>query len=166
MSARELAMIVAMDRHRLIGREGDLPWRFREDLAHFKRETLDHAIVMGRKTFESIGRPLPRRTSLVGSRHGFEAPQGVEVFPTLEAALERAYQLDARPFVVGGGMLYELALPLATELIVTEIEGEYEGDAYFPEIPGDFVEVDRREGETPGLTFRWLRRDAFSEARP
>jgi dihydrofolate reductase len=165
MSARELAMIVAMDRRRLIGREGDLPWRFPEDLKHFKRETLDHAVVMGRKTFESIGKPLPRRKSLVVSRRGLEAPVGVEVFSTLEDALERAYELDDKPFVIGGGMLYEAALPYATEIVLTEVEGEYEGDAYFPEIPPDFAVAERREGETPGLTFKWLRR-ALSESRP
>ena len=158
MSACELVMIVAMDRRRLIGREGDLPWRFPEDLKHFKRETLDHAIVMGRKIFESIGRPLPRRKNLVVSRRGLEAPEGVEVFASLEAALERAYELDERPFVIGGGMLYEAALPRATELVITEIDGEYEGDAYFPAIPATFAEIERREGETQGLTFRRLRR--------
>lgn len=165
MSARELAMIVAMDRGRVIGRDGDLPFRFREDLAHFKRETLGHAIVMGRKTFESIGRPLPGRTSLVVSRGGFEAPPGVEVFASLEDALERAHALDPKPYVVGGGTIYEAAMPHATELVVTEIDAEHEGDTYFPAIPEDFVEVERRAGETPGLTFRWLRR-GLSAARP
>lgn len=156
-------MIVAMDRRRLIGREGDLPWRLPEDLAHFKRETLGHAIVMGRKTFESIGRPLPRRWNLVVSRRGFEAPEGVEVFDALDSALERAYELDERPFVIGGGMLYEAAMPRATEIVLTEIDAEHEGDAYFPEIPEAFVEVRRQEGETPGLTFLWLER-RLSEA--
>ena len=75
----ELSLIVAMDRRRLIGKQGDLPWRFSEDLKHFKRETLGHVVVMGRKTFESIGRPLPGRTNVVVSRKGFEAPEGVLV---------------------------------------------------------------------------------------
>jgi dihydrofolate reductase len=158
MTARELAMIVAMDRARVIGRGGELPWRFPEDLKHFKRETLDHAVVMGRKTFESIGRPLPRRANLVVSRRGLDAPEGVEVFATLEAALDRAYELDPKPYVIGGAAVYEAALPNSTEIVLTEIDAEHEGDVFFPTIPADFVEVRREAGQTPGLTFRWLRR--------
>jgi dihydrofolate reductase len=158
MNERELAMIVAMDRGRVIGRGGDLPWRFPEDLRHFKRETLDHAVVMGRKTFESIGKPLPRRANLVVSRRGLDAPEGVEVFATLEAALDRAYELDPKPYVIGGATVYEAALPRTTEIVLTEIDAEHDGDAFFPEIPAGFVEVRRTAGETPGLTFRWLRR--------
>lgn len=154
----ELSLIVAMDRRGLIGKQGDLPWRFSEDLKHFKRETLGHVVVMGRKTFESIGRPLPGRTNVVVSRKGFEAPEGVLVFGSLDEALAHAHALDEKPFVIGGGALYEAALPHATEIVLTEVDGDYEGDTYFPEIPPDFVEVARVPGETPELTFRWLRR--------
>lgn len=129
----ELVLIAAVSRNGVIGHRGKLPWHIPDDLKHFKALTLDHAIIMGRKTFDSIGRPLPRRRNLVVTRQTDFKPEGVEVHPSLESALEAAYQGgESSPFVIGGAQLYELALPLATRLELTEVHDTVEGDAFFP----------------------------------
>ncbi|NLE47866.1 MAG: dihydrofolate reductase [Sandaracinaceae bacterium] len=157
---RPLKLIVAFDRNRLIGAENTLPWNYPEDLRHFREKTMGHVILMGRKTFESIGRPLAGRENFILSASGFEGPEGTRTFRDLDAALEAAYAIDPEPFIIGGASLYEKALPQVTELILTQIDAEYEGDAYFPEIPRDFVEVERQKGEDPALSFVTLRRSA------
>lgn len=130
---RELVLIAAVSRNGVIGAGGKLPWHLPDDLKRFKALTLDHAIIMGRKTYESIGRPLPRRRNLVVSRRPDFAPPGVEVFRDLESALEAAYQGgDPSPFIVGGAELYEQALPLATRLELTQVHDTVDGDVYFP----------------------------------
>jgi dihydrofolate reductase len=131
--SRALVLIAAVSRNGVIGRGGKLPWHLPDDLARFKALTLDHAIIMGRKTFESIGRPLPRRRNLVISRQpGFSA-EGIEVFSSLEGAIEAAYAGgDTSPFVIGGAEIYAAALPLATRLELTEVREIVEGDAFFP----------------------------------
>lgn len=153
-----LALIVALTRRHEIGRRGALPWHLPEDLAHFKRTTLGHAIVMGRKTYASIGRPLPKRHNLVVSGSPIE---GVETFASLEAALARARALDPTPFVIGGARLYAAALPLATDLHLTWVDLPVDGaDTFFPTLDLDAFElVERRSGEDPRLSFEhWKRR--------
>lgn len=157
---RELHLIVAFDRNRLIGANNGMPWSYPEDLKHFREKTMGHCIIMGRKTFESIGRALPGRKNFVLSASGFQGPKEVTVFKSLDAALEAAYKLDETPFILGGATLYAEALPRVTEIVLTEIDAEYEGDAYFPEIPADFVELERRRGDDPALQFIRLRRSA------
>lgn len=126
-----LSLIVARARNGVIGLEGKMPWHLPQDLAHFKRTTLGHPIIMGRKTWESIGRPLPGRRNLVVTRNAaFPAP-GAEVVTSLDQALARVAMLD-EVFVIGGGELYALAMPLAQRLVVTEIDAEFAGDAFFP----------------------------------
>ena len=133
LSGRQpLAMVAAMASNRVIGHHGQLPWHEPADLAHFKRLTTGHAVIMGRKTWEALGRPLPRRRNLVVTRQtGFSAP-GIEVFATLEAAIAAARTTDREPHVIGGGEIYTLALPLATRIELTEIATEPLGDAWFP----------------------------------
>lgn len=126
-----LSLIVAMTRDRVIGRGGDLPWRLSGDLVRFKRTTMGHHLIMGRKTYDSIGRPLPGRTTVVISRRADYQPAGVQVVPSLEAALAVAAS-DAEPFVVGGGEIYALALPRADRLYITWVEAALAGDTYFP----------------------------------
>lgn len=153
-----LALIVALTRLHEIGRGGALPWHLPEDLAHFKRTTLGHAIVMGRRTYASIGRPLPKRHNLVVSGSPID---GVETFPSLDAALVRARALDPMPFVIGGARLYEAALPLATDLHLTWVDQHVDGaDTFFPPLDlGAFDVVERRTGEDPRLSFEhWKRR--------
>ena len=156
-----LQLIVAMNQARVIGKAGALPWHFREDLQHFKKTTLGHAVVMGRLTFESMGKPLPGRRNLVVSSRPIA---DVEVFDSLPLALQAAHASDAAPFVIGGARLYAAARPLVTDLHITHVDVEVEGaDTFFPAFdPADFVEVTRRVGEDPRLLFVQLKRREMS----
>jgi dihydrofolate reductase len=132
-----LSLIVALtDAARVIGRAGGLPWRLSEDLKRFKRLTMGHHIVMGRKTYESIGRPLPGRTSIVVSRQQQRvAPSAsVKFAGSLEVALALAGD-DPEVFVIGGGELFGEALPRAEKAYVTWVDADLEGDTFFPEFP-------------------------------
>lgn len=158
MAAREpLALIAAVAENGVIGRAGGLPWHLPEDLRHFRRVTTGHAIIMGRRTWESIGRPLPKRRNIVVSRRLAEAPPGVELARDLDEALRMARQTDREPIVIGGAALYAAALPRATRLYLTEVHRRVEGDTYFPAFDrGEWREVERREGE--GATYVTLER--------
>ncbi len=154
-----LAIIVAMGRDRVIGNENRLPWHISEDLKHFKRTTTGHAVIMGRKTFESIGKALPKRRNIVVTRQQGATFDGCETAYNLEQALTLARREDVLPFVIGGSSLFTEALPQATHLYLTEIDRAYDGDVFFPEFDSaEFDEVERRDGETEGVTFRVLRR--------
>lgn len=151
-----LAMVAAMARNRVIGHAGQLPWHEPADLAHFKRTTTGHTVIMGRKTWESLGKPLPKRRNLVVTRQlGFSAV-GAEVFADLTQAIAAARTTDAEPMIIGGGEIYALALPLATRIELTEIAREPAGDAYFPALGSEWVIASER---TDGAcTFRtWVR---------
>jgi dihydrofolate reductase len=126
-----IALIAALAQNRVIGVNNTLPWRLPEDLQHFKALTLGHHILMGRKTFESIGRVLPGRTTVIVSRTGYNAPAGCLVTDSIPAALD-ACAGDAEVFFVGGAQLYAQVLPLAERLYLTEIKAEFDGDAWFP----------------------------------
>lgn len=128
-----LSAIWAMTRNRVIGKDGDLPWRLPDDQRFFRRTTLGKPIIMGRKTFDEIGRPLPKRRNIVLSRRGLDA-EGVEVARDLESALALANS-DApeETFVIGGAQIYALAWPLLDRLYMTLIDTELEGDTWFPE---------------------------------
>jgi dihydrofolate reductase len=153
-----LALIVAVARNGVIGREGGLPWHIPEDLKHFKNTTLGHAIIMGRRTHDSIGRPLPKRRNIVVTRRpGLELP-GCERAESLDEAIALARTTDPCPFIIGGASLYAEALPMVTELHVTRVDDDVEGDVHFPDDLSAFEEVESRRGETPGVTFSLLRR--------
>ena len=130
-----LSIIVAMARNRVIGVDNALPWHLPEDLKLFKRLTMGHHIIMGRKTYESIGRPLPGRTTVIVSRDPGYAVTGCLVARSLEEAVGLATG-DDEAFLVGGASLYAQALPLAARLYVTEIAGDFVGDAHFPALDG------------------------------
>lgn len=124
-----LTLIVARARNGVIGANGKLPWHLPEDLAFFKRTTMGHPIVMGRKTWESIGRPLPGRRSLVVTRDRAFAAPGAEVVHSLDEAIRRC--ADASEiFVIGGAQLYAEAMPLADRLLVTEVDADFAGDTH------------------------------------
>jgi dihydrofolate reductase len=125
-------LIAAVGSNGVIGRDNDLPWRIREDLRHFKQLTLGHTLVMGRKTYDSIGRPLPgRRTVVVTRQPGWSAEaEGVEVAHSLDDALKVANGNDV--YVAGGGEIYRQALPLADRLELTEVAQSPAGDVTFP----------------------------------
>lgn len=151
-----LVIVVAMGRNRAIGFKNAMPWHLRSDLKHFKNLTLGKPMLMGRKTYLSIGKPLPGRETIVLTRDpGFKPPQGVYVAASLEAAralgVERANAMGAREVIVAGGAdLYAQTLPLAARLHVTLVDAEPEADAFFPELPpGRFMMLERTM-HTPG----------------
>ena len=134
-----VALIAAVASNGVIGNNNDLPWHIPEDLQYFKDKTLNKPIIMGRRTFDSVGKPLPRRLNLVVSRDTGLAIDGATVVPTLQQALELARSECLRNgqeeiMVVGGQQLYELAIPLADRLYITEIELAPAGDTFFPAI--------------------------------
>jgi dihydrofolate reductase len=138
-----LTLIVARARNGVIGRGGTLPWRLAEDLAHFKRTTMGHPIVMGRRTWESIGRPLPGRRSIVVSRDPTFSAAGAEVVESLDAALRVAGDVP-EIFLIGGAQLFEAAAGRAHRMLVTEIDADFEGDTTFPHPdPREWVAVQR-----------------------
>ena len=151
-----LALVVAMTPDRVIGLDGDMPWHIPEDLKHFRRVTMGHAIIMGRKTHESIGRALPGRQNIVITRNRSAEFPGCDVVHSLEDAIALArHGGDDEPRIVGGGAIYALALPLATKLILSEVDLDVDGDTHFPEYaPERWTETDRRQGE--GVTYRTL----------
>lgn len=155
---KPLALIVAVSQNGVIGNAGTLPWHIPADLKWFRTHTTGHAVIMGRRTYASIGKPLPNRRMLIVSSTLQEAP-GCEVFPTLERALAAAQQTDTMPFVIGGNALYQAAFPLATHLYLTRVERDVEGDTYFPTFDQDaWEEVSRTPAPEHGVTFLVYRR--------
>jgi len=153
-----LALIAAVARNGVIGKGGALPWHLSEDLKHFKKTTDGHAIIMGRKTHQSIGRALPGRRNIVITRAVGAVFPGCETAHSLDEAIALARSTDPCPFVIGGASVYAEALPLATELHLTQIDQDVEGDTYFPMGLSDFEEVASQPAETRGVVFRVLRR--------
>jgi len=154
-----LGLIVAMSQNRCIGRDGGLPWQIPEDMKHFVNVTKGHAIIMGRKTHESIGKPLKNRRNIVVSRQGGLRIEGCEVAGSFGEALAMARKTDGMPIVIGGAAIYEVALPQVTRIWLTEVHLDVDGDAFFPPlVPGEWQEVDRREGDSPDVVFVTLER--------
>lgn len=147
----DVILIVAMAENRVIGREGRIPWHLSEDLKRFKRLTMGHTIIMGRKTWESIGRALPGRESVVVTRQqDYEAPGAVVVHGLDEALAHARERGDERAFVIGGGELYRIALVQADLVELTIVHETFEGDATFPEFdPDAWDEVAREAHERP-----------------
>ncbi len=149
---KALALIVGLARNRGIGLEGALPWHVPEDLQRFKALTMGHALLMGRKTHQSIGRPLPGRRNVVITR-GQGTFTGCERAGSLDEALALV-AADALPFVIGGAELYAQALPRVTHLFLTELDRDVEADTFFPALEAsEWQEVKREKGATPGVTF-------------
>ena len=131
-----LSLIVAISENHVIGREGQLPWHLSADLKRFKQLTMGHHIVMGRKTYDSIGRQLPGRISVVLTRQSEWTVEGVLTASDLPTALKLAGD-DEEVFVIGGSQIYQLALPLVDRLYVTQVHATVDGDTYFPAITDD-----------------------------
>lgn len=163
MSALPVALIVAAADNGIIGRDNALPWNLPADLAHFRRQTLGKPILMGRLTFESIGRPLPGRTNIVITRNPVYRAEGIKVVPSLAAALELAEDvalIDGAEelMVIGGAQIYDLALPQAQRIYMTRVHIEPAGDAHLPSIDwDDWTETTRArhdaDGEHPAYSF-------------
>ena len=130
---KNITIIVAAAANHAIGKDNQLLWHLAEDLKRFKRLTSGHAIIMGRKTFESLPKALPHRTNIVISRNPSYRATGALVCENLEAALE-ACQKDPQPFIIGGGEIYKQALSLADTIELTRVYQDFEGDTFFPEI--------------------------------
>lgn len=145
---RDVRLIVAHAKNRVIGRDGDMPWRLRDDLRFFREKTTGHTVVMGRKTFESIGKPLPNRTNVVITRdESFEA-DGVTVVHSPEAALTLPQDGASGPlFVIGGGQIYEALLAFVNTAYITVIDAEPDGDTRFPELGPDWQWTELRRHE-------------------
>lgn len=142
--------VVAMDAARAIGRDGGIPWRLPEDMRLFKRTTMGHPILMGRKTWESLGRPLPGRQNIVLTRDAAYRAEGAQVVHDL-AELEQMELMHEEVMVIGGAQIYELLLPRMTRLCVSEVSGEHEADTYFPPFAHAFAtrrEVEKYDGFT------------------
>jgi dihydrofolate reductase len=169
MSAK-IALVAARSLNGVIGRDGALPWRLKSDMALFKQVTMSKPVIMGRKTWDSLPKkPLPGRLNLVLSRDGSFEPQGAVVCETLSEALEIAREHAAEDgvdevCVIGGTALFELTLPRARTLYLTEVQADVEGDAYFPSFPeSEWKEVRREahaagEGDEHAFVFRVLER--------
>jgi dihydrofolate reductase len=144
-----IALIAAVARNGTIGRDNALLVRLPEDLKRFKRLTLGHPVIMGRKTYESIGRPLPGRRNIVVTRNTAWQVDGIETAPSLDDALQRV--IDApQVFVIGGGEIYAQALPRADVLELTELERDFDGDVTFPAWPREqFKEIARETHQAP-----------------
>ena len=152
-----ISLIVALTENRVIGLDGVMPWYLSEDLKYFKRVTMGAPIIMGRKTFDSIGRALPGRTNIIITRDIDYYAEGIEVAHDFESAIEKAFSVAGSQgkeevFVIGGAQIYALALAQAERLYLTEIHLACAGDSYFPEIhASDWQEIERdaRGPETP-----------------
>jgi len=131
-----VSAIVAVAKNNVMGRDNDIPWYLPADLKYFKSTTLNHHIIMGRKTFQSIGRPLPKRTNVVISRQAFFIATGCITTQSIEQALELAYDNgEEEAFIIGGGEIYNLSMPFWDRLYLTEVDLEVkDGDTFFPEI--------------------------------
>ncbi|MEF2523888.1 type 3 dihydrofolate reductase [Vibrio mimicus] len=137
-----ISMIAAMADNRIIGKDNQMPWHLPADFAWFKRCTLGKPVIMGRKTYQSIGRPLPGRHNIVISRDESLQIDGVDVVASIDAALAKAGEVD-EIMIIGGGSLYAACLPMANKLYITEINAELDGDTQFPAWGSDWQECYR-----------------------
>ena len=160
--------IVATDKNGVIGKDDDIPWHLPADLKYFKRRTLNHHIIMGRKTFESIGRPLPKRTNIIVTRNPFFMVSNCLVAGSLQEAIDLARNNgEDEAFIIGGGTIYEQAMPLTDRLYLTEVDTEVEnGEVFFPAVdPAVWSEVSSEahqpdEKNPHAYTFKVLERKA------
>lgn len=128
-----LSIIVAVSENNVIGKDNDLIWKLPRDMKHFKETTTGHCIIMGRKTFESNGRPLPNRTNVIISRDENYKADGCVIVHSLEDAIKEAKN-DSEAFIIGGGVIYELTMPIVDRIYLTKIHHSFEGDTFFPEL--------------------------------
>jgi dihydrofolate reductase len=153
-----LSVIVAFANNRVIGLNNELPWKLQEDLKHFRALTTGHHIIMGRKTYDSIGRLLPGRVTVIVTRNPEYEVDGAIVVNSIESAIS-VCGTDDEPFLIGGEELYISGLPLANKIYITEIDANCEGDAFFPELDASKWELTDMNGpycSNSGVRFRHL----------
>jgi dihydrofolate reductase len=153
----KISLIVAMASNRVIGLNNKMPWHLSADLKKFKKITMGSPVLMGRKTYESIGKPLPGRTTIIVSRNLEYQQDGCLVFNDLETALKKACESAKEIFVIGGSDLYEATLPIAGAIYLTIINREFHGDTFFPDIDlNDWSEVEREDvKDDPDVAFSY-----------
>lgn len=158
----KISIIVAVSENNVIGKQGQIPWHSPEDLKHFKTTTVGHHILMGRRTHESIGKPLANRTNLILTRDEKFKPEGCLVFQELGDAIRFARdKKEDELFIVGGEQIYKFTLPIVERIYLTEVKRTFDGDTYFPEIDEEkWRELSREEhlDLEPPLIFRTLER--------
>lgn len=143
-----LAMIVAVGDNGAIGKDGKVPWRIPEDMRYFKNTTMGHAIIMGRKTWDEVGKPLAGRRNIVVTRQAGLVLEGAEVFTNVEDAIRAARTTDPEPHVIGGSALYEACFPIATKIHLTEVHRNVDADTFFPKWDrSEWRETSRRKAE-------------------
>jgi dihydrofolate reductase len=148
----KISLIVAMASNRAIGLNNQMPWHLSADLKRFKQITMGHPIIMGRKTFEAIGKPLPGRTNIIVSRNLAYQQEGCIVVDSIQAAINHGCRLADEVFVIGGATLYEATLPFADTLYITQINQEFDGDTFFPQLNMVFwTEIKREEAVDDNL---------------
>lgn len=140
----KITLIAAIDENNVLGKDNQLIWHLPEDLKRFKHLTTGHAVIMGRKTFESLPKALPKRHNIVVTRNQNYSKEGITVCHSLEAAIECAKD-DEQPFVIGGGQIYEQAIASATMIELTKIHAHFEGDVFFPEIDLNLWSLEKEE---------------------
>ena len=147
-----ISIIAAIAReNRAIGKNNKLLWHIPEDMKHFRELTSGHTVIMGQKTFGSIGRALPNRTNIVLTDDENFLPEGVAVCHSIEESLEKAQEVEREEiFIIGGGMVYKQFLPLAKRLYLTLVDGHFEGDVFFPEYEGELTKVVSRDRKEDG----------------
>ncbi|MBI2051365.1 dihydrofolate reductase [Candidatus Roizmanbacteria bacterium] len=144
-------------KNRVIGNRGKIPWHIPEDIKRFRDMTKGHAVIMGRKTYESIGRPLPDRTNIVVTRDPAYKAEGCIVVTTIDDALERAREFEKEEvFIIGGGEIYKVAFPKTDRLYLTLVEGDYEGDAYFPDYSEFKKVISEERRQAGGYTYAFV----------
>lgn len=144
-----LSIIAAMDRNQLIGNQGDMPWSLPADLQHFKKITMGSPIIMGRKTFESLARPLPGRTNIVMTKNKNYSAEGCLIFHSEAEIFKKFLNTEKEAFIIGGEEIYKLFLPYSNKLYLTMIENEFSGDTYFPDIDWqNWEKVSEEKGKT------------------
>lgn len=154
-----ISLMVAHDPNLVMGLNNDLPWHIPEDLAYFKKTTMGKAMIMGRKTYESIGRPLPGRLSIIVTRNkDYEAEEGVVVAHDLTEAIHEAKRYAEEVMIIGGAEIFKLAMNVADRLYITKIEQTFEGDTYFPTYDDGWQLSEETEVLTSknGTTFSYL----------
>ncbi|GEK34173.1 dihydrofolate reductase [Kurthia sibirica] len=150
-----ISLIVAHDKNRVIGLNNQMPWHLPGDLAYFKRMTMGKPIIMGRNTFESIGRPLPGRKNIIITRNKNYEAQGASVVHSLTEAIDLAQNEHDEIMIIGGQQIFTEALPLADRLYVTLIDHEFEGDTYFPAYENWSEKTTTENQNGDGFTFRY-----------
>ena len=150
MENRELTIIAAVSINNIIGNKNKLIWKLSNDLKRFKNLTTNHSVIMGRKTFESLPNPLPDRNNIVITRDTNYSKPNIQVCSSIEDAINLT-KTDTQPFIIGGGEIYSQTINIVDKIELTRVHGEFDGDAYFPEIPLDIFELINEENYNSDL---------------